>query len=89
MNKLFDYWRRLSLRVIFLFITAMLVSFFPAALRNFFGDIQVISDHSLIDDNWNWGFRHYLYWWMCVILFIIQAIRIIHWMMSNVDEFKP
>lgn len=87
MSKLFDYWMRLSLRVILLFATAMLVSFSPPYLRDFFQDS--VSEHKWgFDNGYDWGFRHYLYFWMCVILFLIQAIRIFTWIVENDDKFK-
>lgn len=97
MKILFDYWMRLSLRVILLFTTAMLVSFSPFYFRGFFGDSLIVSDkygfnwdHGLfIDDGYKWGFRHYLFQWMCIVLFFIQAIRTFLWAMKNEENFIP
>lgn len=83
--KLTD-WEVLSLRVIGLFVTAMLVSYSPQFLRGFFADTMYDAEklrysfgRGFIDDQWDWGFRHYLYFWMCVTLFVIQAVKIIKW----------
>lgn len=65
-------WHGLSLRVIALFFIAMLVSFTPEYFRDFFGDKLLQPDkygyytHSLFDETYRWGVRHYFYFWMCV-----------------------
>lgn len=89
-------WYGLSLRVVALFATAMLVSFSPDYLRGFFCDIQLLPDkwgyistHGMIDEYWDWGYRHFLYFYMCLILFFIQAARLIMWVHEYKDEFKP
>jgi len=78
-------WEWLSLRIITLFALAMLISFTPELLRGFFGDELFVSHNifttttGLIDVKWSWGFRHYLYFWMCIVLFIVQVFRIAKW----------
>ena len=74
-------WEKLSLKVILLFATAMLISYSPQFLRGFFNDTLYTDQvhHDLFDTAWNWGFRHYLYFWMNIILFIIQIARIVKW----------
>lgn len=93
----FTVWSGLSLRIIALFFTAMLVSFSPALFRDFFDDSLWPEDdgrwhsHGLnaIDEKWDWGYRHYLYFFMCIALFIVQAVRLIKWINKNEDSFKP
>jgi hypothetical protein len=87
MKKIITDWEWLSLRIITLFALAMLISFTPDLLRGFFGDELyvpqgVFSSNSsgFFDNKWVWGFRHYLYFWMCIILFIIQSVRINKWL---------
>lgn len=94
MNPLFDYWMKLSLRIILLFATAMLVSFSPEYLRLFFGDVSIQPTEfgsyfggGMIDQHWNWGFRHYLYFYMCISLFFVQVIRIFTWIQTNNNKF--
>lgn len=87
-------WYGLSIRVIALFVTAMIVSFSPTFFRSFFDDYLYTPDDSsysrgFFDKEWHWGYRHYLYFWMCVILFIIQAVRLGMWVDKNAKEFKP
>ncbi len=82
-------WNNLSIRIIGLFITAMMVSFSPMFLRGFFGDTQHTDNYhmGLIDDSWYWGFRHTLYFLMCISLFIIQAVKICVWVDKNINKF--
>ena len=88
-----DYWIKLSLRVMVLFFLAMIVSFLPDYFRSFFGDLpmdpKAYHFGAMIDDNWDWGYRHYLFFYMCTILFGIQSARIIHWTITNSSQFKP
>lgn len=92
MKVLFDYWMRLSLRVILLFATAMLVSYSPNYLRGFFADELLPKDNwssgIFIDDGYKWGFRHYLFQWMCIVLFLIQVIRTFSWACKNEKNFN-
>ena len=88
-------WYGLSLRIIALFVTAMVVSFSPELLRDFFGDKLVLPDEygykwgkGFIDQDWDWGYRHYLYFLMCVALFIVQAARLISWIQKYSKEFN-
>ena len=89
----FTDWEKISLRVIGLFATAMLASYSPMFLRGFFGDtpnspdsLGLIWHGGFFDEQWSWGFRHYLYFWMCVILFLIQAVKIIKWISTRNDD---
>ncbi len=93
-----NLWYGLSFRIILLFVTAMLVSFSPELFRGFFGDELYPPDdghylrgrdNSWIDDKWDWGYRHFLYFFMCIFLFIVQAVRLIMWIYENKDDFKP
>lgn len=87
-------WNGLSLRIIALFATAMLVSYSPALLRGFFDDTFIQLDSfgyrlgtGFIDKEYNWGYRHYLYFYMCVALFVVQASRLYKWVRKNEDDF--
>lgn len=90
-----NVWYGTSLRIIGLFATAMLVSFTPELFRGFFGDEAYPADdrrsygHGFIDQNWDWGYRHYLYFLMCFCLFVVQACRLIKWIDKNKENFKP
>lgn len=81
-------WEKLSIRVILLFVTAMLVSFSPEFLRGFFGDEMYKDDYTrgMVDGHYSWGFRHTLYFWMCIVLFAIQAVKICKWITERSTE---
>lgn len=91
-----NLWYGLSLRIIALFVTAIIVSYTPElfSLRDIFGDKPYPDDGryhrtGFIDEEWNWGYRHYLYFLMCLCLFIVQAVRLGMWIDKNKDDFKP
>lgn len=96
MKKL-NLWYGLSLRIIALFVTAMVVSFSPELFRGFFGDTMYVADkfgympHSYdwVDNKYDWGYRHVLYFLMCIALFIVQAVRLFMWIDKYKSEFKP
>ncbi len=94
-NKL-NAWNGLSLRIIALFATAMLLSYSPALLRGFFEDTYIPADaygyrwgKGFIDTEWNWGYRHYLYFLMCMALFCVQACRLFKWIGKHEERFVP
>lgn len=69
-------------RIVLLFTIAMLFTFIPEQLRDFFGDTPVIKadgwySRSFVEDDWNWGVRHYWYFWMMFFLFILSLISLI------------
>lgn len=89
-----NLWYGLSLRIIALFVTAIIVSYTPELFRDIFGDKPYPEDGryhrtGFIDEEWNWGYRHYLYFLMCLCLFIVQAVRLGMWIDKNKDDFKP
>ena len=87
-NFIFNDWTNLSLRVMSIFAVAIVLSFLPNYLHDFFGDIKygTPNSYSMIDNDYEWGFRHILYHIMCIILFIIQVVRIGAWASNR--EFK-
>jgi hypothetical protein len=70
-------------RIVLLFATGILFSYFPDYLRKFFNDIYIpegLKDYQVrspIDMHYIWGIRHYWYFWMCVFLFILSVINLI------------
>lgn len=77
-------WEHLSFRVIALFVIAMFLSFIPetAFMKEFFNDSYctvLYHNDSYVHrtPTFHWGWRHWLYFFMCMLLFIIQAVRII------------
>lgn len=74
-------------------IAIMALSFVPDLLRDFFGDWHCegskydvkISQHIGCQygdfshgPTWHWGFRHWVWTFMCIVLFIVNTIRIIN-----------
>lgn len=81
---------KISIRVIAIFIIAITLSFVPDLLPNFFGDwfcqghtTQTNTDcqygayYDSHNPEWHWGYRHWLWLFMGISLFIIQVIDII------------
>ena len=64
----------ISIRIIILFSLAMAGTFIPDHLRVFFGD--TLSNSIFGDPEWKWGVRHYWYFWMMCLLFILSAINV-------------
>lgn len=91
---------KISIRVLLLFLIAMLVSFIPDYLHTFFGDTYCMGSGRFIkgetdwvdgyyencnyaawsyhDSMWHWGYRHWLFLVMGIILSIIQIADIIN-----------
>lgn len=75
----------LMFHVIIVFMIIMICSLVPDKLHELFGDhycsirnckwINDMDDHVLPD--WHWGFRHFIWVFMGIVLFIIQIFRII------------
>lgn len=68
------------LRIVVLFSLAMASTFLPDYFRGFFGDTKVVPNHNgyvyggMIDPDWNWGSRHYWFFWMMVLLFLLSLV---------------
>ena len=78
------YTTYLALWVIGYFGAAMLVTYFSDFLRTsgFFGDVKLTTPETEYNsfglDAWyHWGARHYWYYWMCVVLFLLTIVRTI------------
>lgn len=80
----------LSLNIVGIFIIAILFSLVPDHLHNFFGDTycdgwinsndrlnHCLEKMSMHSPKWHWGIRHWLWFAMCIALFITQLFRII------------
>ena len=81
-TKLYLY---IAFRILILCIVSMAISFVPEQLRDFFGDTpfeprysnylgETITKTGALDKHWNWGSRHYMYWWTMFLLFILSLI---------------
>jgi hypothetical protein len=81
---------KISLEIIFLFSIQMAISFIPETFREFFGDWYCngaylgkdnLYDCSYFGRNihnpcWHWGYRHWIFFAMGAVLFVIQAIHL-------------
>lgn len=85
----------LSLRIIVLFTIAILSTFLgdwkcDGSGKRYLDDVYVMYERcnysicSLHDPSWHWGYRHWIYFVMCITLFIIQLVDII-----NFSSKKP
>lgn len=80
--QVLKFFTKLSLQVAILFFVAIMYSYLTCFLQTsgFFGDTPIPLDKQNIhdiDEAWNWGTRHYLFYWMSILLFIIQFVRVI------------
>lgn len=87
----------ISIRIIFLFTIGFLGTYIPESNRELFGDTyctidpetgKLDCDNATIfsfDDGWNWGARHYWFWWMCFLLFVLSGANVI-W--QSIELFK-
>jgi hypothetical protein len=77
MKKAIKFTYLLALWVLGLCLFGMFYTYFNQYLSTtgFFGDWI---DDTLWDKH-QWGVRHYWYFWMCTLLFILSIIRCIIW----------
>jgi hypothetical protein len=82
----------IALRIIILFAVAMAATFVPEQLRDFFGDTSCEGktyewygstregcpgSSFGIDEDWQWGARHYWYAWLMVFLFVLSVVNVV------------
>lgn len=91
MKKAAKFTIYLGLYIVALFSIGIVFTFINDALQNsgFFGDVLFkpyesrwegwITKCGIMDVKYEWGARHYWYFWMCILLFILSVIRIIIW----------
>ena len=85
----------IAVRIILLFVTAMMMTYVTEELRTFFGDTYIGAtkitsccgevSRNGFDASYKWGARHYWYFHMCLLLFILSLISL---SMSIVDILK-
>lgn len=80
------FFSLLSLQVIVIFMTVIFVSFIPDHLHDFFGDwfcggksltVQLCFNNGFHSPQWHWGYRHWIWFIMGFILFVLQCIRVV------------
>lgn len=83
MKKASIFTLYLGIYIIVLFGLAILFTFINDAIQlaGFFGDIKLAEPvrSDMIDPWYKWGSRHYWYFWMCTLLFLLSLARIIMW----------
>lgn len=81
---------QIAIRLILLFSTPMAFTFVTPELRQFFGDTICTSYcYDLVDVRWNWGVRHYWYFWLTTLLFLLSAFySFIHIRKLVIKEFN-
>lgn len=82
MKKAAKFTVYLALWVVALFGIGIAFTFINDAIQasGFFGDVKRVTPLSDGIDVWyDWGIRHYWYFWMCIVLFLISVLRIILW----------
>ena len=83
----------IAIRIIILFSVAILMTYVPEHLHGFFGDTidptDVRGRPGFIHDGWDWGSRHYWFWWMMCLLFILSLINVIAGSISLLIKHYP
>jgi len=91
MKKELKFTIYLGIYIVALFSIGITFTFINDSLQDtgFFGDVLVkpyktfygglITQSGAIDTDYVWGARHYWYFWMCVLLFILSVARIAIW----------
>ena len=91
MKKAAKFTIYLGFYIVALFSIGIAFTFINDALQTsgFFGDTlfkpyttsygSLIDSTGAIDGKHEWGARHYWYFWMCILLFILSVARIIMW----------
>jgi hypothetical protein len=86
MKKISKFLLYLAGNILILFTAGMLMTFVNDAIQHsgFFGDVLRTAPldryhEEFIKDGYDWGARHYWYFWMCVAMFIIGVIRVVLW----------
>lgn len=98
MNNIFT---KVSINIVLVFMTMMVFSFIPDMFPKFFGDVLCVTgnspDHQFCVEGyryannahgpgeWHWGYRHWLWSFMGLFLFIVQIVRIIILIEDNHD----
>jgi hypothetical protein len=80
----------IAIRILILGIIGSLMSFLPEQLRGYFGDIPTTDPTPYgIDPAWDWGTRHYWYFWTMTILFILALVDLFITSISVISKEYP
>lgn len=77
----------IAVRLIILFGVGMMVTFITPHMREFFGDVPNVSKKDFgVDSAWDWGARHYWYFWLMVFLFILSLINFVMSVINIIEK---
>lgn len=81
MRKVTTFTLYLAVWIIGIFGIAMMMTFVNDSIQmsGFFQDTKRSSPDWSVDPYWNWGIRHYWYFWMCTLLWLLSCVRCIVW----------
>ncbi len=93
----------ITIRIILLFGVAMLATFIPEHLREFFADEDCTNNvyymygkkfigcqgAEVINDGYDWGVRHYWYFWGMLLLFLLSLANVVVSIVNLVNKHYP
>ena len=86
----------IAIRIILLFSVAMIGTYLPEILRDFFGDTPCVPDangrgcrNGFGVYDYDWGVRHYWYWWGMFLLFILSLVNCVLSIIGLLDKHYP
>lgn len=87
----FKFYTSLYLRIIGIAGLIMLGNYITNVIQHFgfFGDVAVTprcNDCVIIDKYHEWGFRHYVWFWMSAIMMIVTILRQICWAYNRLNK---
>ena len=85
----------IAIRIVILFTIGFLGTFIPEQMRDVFGDTLHVCkpdycNHGFsIDEEYDWGARHYWWFWMCILLFILSLVNVVTQSIKLVKKYHP
>lgn len=77
----------IAIRIILLFAVGIAMTFVTPHMRTFFNDTPHIGmATTVMDEDWDWGIRHYWFHFMLILLFALSAINIMVGIINLVDK---
>jgi len=92
MNFQMNNWIKLNLKIFLLGLTVTILSFVPdlPGVRHFFGDVYGQHDDGWNGTyiGWNWSYRHHVFFWTCFVMFILQLVRIVIFIVEWYEQYE-
>lgn len=86
----YQVYLHIAARIVILMVIGMLLTYVPDYLRPFFGDTLCPDGWcGGIDVKWDWGARHYWYFWGVVSLFILSLVNFIVSIVNIIKRYYP